>query len=109
MTTSIGIDETWHRMLNKAITENIIARRVGPTEFKVSSSSGDKVYDVTVVGKVAHCTCMASRGYCKHRALVLFKLGLLGNTEEEEIESLPTERSEDDPTPDELEAWFGSD
>ncbi|MDI3339945.1 MAG: SWIM zinc finger domain-containing protein [Sphaerobacter sp.] len=80
--TSVPV-ATWRRLVEKATREGLRAYRLNgdPRSWAVTShSQADTAYEVTILDGDLLCSCRGSafRPYCKHRALVLAMLGLLG-------------------------------
>lgn len=75
---------TWRRMAQKASKEQLNAYRLNGDRrsWAVTSHSLDgDAYEVTILDGDLLCSCRGSafHPYCKHRALVLERLGLLAN------------------------------
>lgn len=75
---------TWRRMADKAAREGLRAYRLNgdSRSWAVTSHSEDgTAYEVTILDGDLLCSCRGSafHPYCKHRALVLACLGLLGD------------------------------
>lgn len=83
----IAID-TWLRMAERARQAGLRAYRLSgdPRHWAVTSATDPGVaYEVTVLDDALVCSCPAAAyfPYCKHRALVLAELGLIGATQRE--------------------------
>lgn len=100
MTSTEQINK-WQEMLRKAYKEGLTMQQIQDDRYLVSSSRGDKYYNVVITGKRAVCNCLSQHAYCKHRALVLNSLGLL--EAQNPNPALPP--SVFDPTEEELRAW----
>lgn len=75
--------ETWRRLASKALAQRLRAYRLNDDarSWAVTSHSRPGVaYEVTILDGDLLCSCPGSAyyPYCKHRALVLYELGLLG-------------------------------
>lgn len=81
---------TWSRMADKATREGIRAYRINddPRAWAVTSHSSREIaYEVTILDGDLLCSCRGSafHPYCKHRALVLKELGVLGEAPPDEV------------------------
>ena len=81
---------TWSRMADKAARQGIRAYRINddPRSWAVTSHSSDDIaYEVTILDGDLLCSCRGSafHPYCKHRALVLKELGVLGAVRPDEV------------------------
>ncbi|GBD15277.1 hypothetical protein HRbin26_00163 [bacterium HR26] len=75
--------ETWRRLAEKAHRQGLHAFRLNDdarTWAVTSHSQPGTAYEVTILDGDLLCSCPGSAyyPYCKHRALVLDELGLLG-------------------------------
>ncbi len=80
--------ETWRRLAEKARRQGLRAFRLNAnarTWAVTSHSQPGAAYEVTILDGDLLCSCPGSAyyPYCKHRALVLAELGLLGDLAED--------------------------
>ena len=78
----VGV-ETWRRLAEKARRQGLRAFRLNDdarTWAVTSHSQPGTAYEVTILDGDLLCSCPGSAyyPYCKHRALVLAELGLIG-------------------------------
>ena len=83
--------ETWRRLAQKARQQGLRAFRLNDdarTWAVTSHSQPGAAYEVTILDGDLLCSCPGSAyyPYCKHRALVLAELGLLGDLAEDRPE-----------------------
>lgn len=73
------MNNRWQRAVERGNDEGLVILKQSESEYLVSSSTNrNRFYDVVVEGSVANCSCQVRDGVCKHRAVVLDLLGLLG-------------------------------